>query len=305
MNLSKSRYTQGVTCKKYLWLSCYKKEEAEDLSNDNIFANGNEVGDLARGLFGDYVLINYNDDYSKMILDTKKALENKVNIICEASFSYDGNFCSVDILKNDNDGVEIYEVKSSTQLKDIYIEDISYQIWVLKKMGFNVKKSYIIHVNDKYIREKEFNINKYFVINEVNDKINLYIVESNIHGLKKVINGNYEPNIDLSISCTSPYDCPFFKYCIRNLVKPNIFDVGWRVSFNKKLDCYYHGIISYMDILNKTNLGNKASNAYLSLSNLDKKKESKLRKKMLKYCELDTYAMVKIFEKLKEVIEKE
>ena len=30
MNLSKSRYTQGVTCEKKLWLSCYKPDEAED-----------------------------------------------------------------------------------------------------------------------------------------------------------------------------------------------------------------------------------------------------------------------------------
>ena len=30
MNLSKSRYTQGVICPKKLWLSCYKIEEAED-----------------------------------------------------------------------------------------------------------------------------------------------------------------------------------------------------------------------------------------------------------------------------------
>ena len=28
MNLSKSRYTQGITCSKKLWLSCYKEEEA-------------------------------------------------------------------------------------------------------------------------------------------------------------------------------------------------------------------------------------------------------------------------------------
>ncbi len=258
MNLSKSKYTKGVTCKKYLWLSCYKKEEAEDLGNDAVFTNGNRVGDLARGLFGDYVLINYNENYSQMILDTEKELHNKPNIICEASFSYDGNFCSVDILKNDNDGVIIYEVKSSTHLKDIYLEDVSYQTWLLTKLGLKVKKSYVIHVNDKYIREEEFDINKYFVINDVTDKINLDMVEVNVKELKKVINSNNEPSIDLSTVCIEPYDCPFFKYCTRSLVKPNIFDVGWRTSFNKKLECYYNGIISYEDVLNKSNLGEKA-----------------------------------------------
>ena len=48
--------------------------------------------------------------------------------------------------------------------------------------------------------------------------------------------------------------------------------------------------------------GDEASNAYLSLSSLSKKDEERLRTNMLKYCNLDTYAMVKIYNKLKEDI---
>ena len=40
--------------------------------------------------------------------------------ITEASFCYKDNFCSVDILRKINDSYEIYEVKSSTEIKDIY-----------------------------------------------------------------------------------------------------------------------------------------------------------------------------------------
>ena len=43
MNLSKSRYTLGVTCPKYLWLSCYKKEEATDLDNDGSTDNSEVI----------------------------------------------------------------------------------------------------------------------------------------------------------------------------------------------------------------------------------------------------------------------
>ena len=109
------------------------------MGNESIFNNGTKIGELARSLFGDYVLIDFTTDFSKMLDDTQKQLENKPNIVCEASFSYDNNFCSVDILKNDIDGVEIYEVKSSTVVKDIYIDDVAYQTWVLKKCGLNVK----------------------------------------------------------------------------------------------------------------------------------------------------------------------
>ena len=51
--------------------------------------------------------------------------------------------------------------------------------------------------------------------------------------------------------------------------------------------------------LDQVHKGDEASNAYLSLKDLPKKEQDKLRHNLLKYCELDTYAMVKIYEKLK------
>ena len=258
MNLSKSRYTEGITCGKKLWLSCYKKEEAEDMGNGSILDNGTKVGELARSLFGDYVLVEFDTNYQKMLDETKKYIDNKENIICEASFSYDNNFCSVDILKNDNDGVEIYEVKSSTEISNIYIDDISYQTWVLKKSGLNVKKSYIVYINNKYIKNGEFDIHKFFNIEDVSELIDLDKVEKNIKELKQIVNNKQEPNIDLSISCHKPYDCPFFNYCTKSLPTPNVFNIGWNLHFDKKIDMYKRNHITYDDILNKEVLNDKA-----------------------------------------------
>ena len=81
------------------------------------------------------ILVDYNKNVDSMINETNKNIKNAPNIVCEASFNYNGNFCSVDILKNDKDGVEIYEVKSSTEIRGIHIDDISYQTWILKKCG--------------------------------------------------------------------------------------------------------------------------------------------------------------------------
>ena len=260
-NLSKSRYTQGIRCPKCLWLSIYKKEEGIE-SSESILENGQEVGDLARHLFGDdHKLIEFNYDSKIMIDETNKYLDNKPNIICEASFSYDGNFCSVDILKNDKDGVEIYEVKSSTKITNIYIDDISYQTWVLKKCGLNVKKSYLVYVNNEYVKQGNLDINKYFKIEDVSNMIDLNKVEENIPKLKEIIS-NDEPNIDISLSCVKSKDiafaCPFFKYCTRNLPTPNVFDIGWGTRFNKKLEMYNMGKITYEDILTFGGMNPKA-----------------------------------------------
>ena len=258
MNLSKSRYTQGVTCEKMLWLSCYKKEEAEGTGNDTVLDNGTKVGELARSLFGKYILINYDTNYQKMIDETKYYLDKKTSIICEASFSYNGNFCSVDILCNDIDGVSIYEVKSSTEISDIYLDDIAYQTWVLKKNKLNVKKSCIVYINNHYVKNGELKINELFNIKDVSNLLDLDKVEEKVNSLKKIINQKDEPNIDLSMACHKNDGCPFFKYCTKHLPKPNVFDLGWNVHFNKKIAMYKNNHLTFEDIYNNEKVNEKA-----------------------------------------------
>ena len=271
MSLSKSRYTSGIRCEKLLWLDCYHRELANDLNNSSVLENGNEVGNLARGLFGEYTLIDFNKGLDSMILDTKKLLNDKPNIICEASFCYDGNFCSIDILKNDKDGVEIFEVKSSTEIKDIYIDDISYQTWVLKKCGLNIKKSCIVYVNSQYVKSGKFDIKKYFKIKDVSDIIRVNVFDNTIR-FKNILDNTCEPNIDLSKSCHNPYDCPYFQYCTRDLPRPNVFDVGCSVRFSSKLDKYYNNLITYHDILDSGGFNDRACEQMLfEINNLPPK----------------------------------
>ena len=82
---------------------------------------GNEVGNLAKGLFGDYVEVTAYDgdkpDLSEMIACTQIEMDKGTPILCEASFSYNGLYCAVDILKKEDAGWAIYEVKSSAKHK--------------------------------------------------------------------------------------------------------------------------------------------------------------------------------------------
>ena len=47
--------------------------------------------------------------------------------------------------------------------------------------------------------------------------------------------------------------------------------------------------------------GSEAMNAFSNMGKLNIEERRKLRYNLLKYCELDTFAMVKIWEKLKEI----
>ena len=61
LHLSKSKYCNAVQCPKMLWLKKNKPEEFDDsVMNQVILDNGSEVGDLAMGLFGEYVEVPFD-----------------------------------------------------------------------------------------------------------------------------------------------------------------------------------------------------------------------------------------------------
>ena len=126
---SKSKFVLFHSCKKRLWLEKYKQEEKEDISNEQVLTQGNNVGDLAMNLFGSYYLAETdNNDLRVQVENTKKAIERKEEVICEAAFFYNNNYCAVDILKRNDDGsYSIYEVKSTTGVEKHYLYDLAYQ----------------------------------------------------------------------------------------------------------------------------------------------------------------------------------
>ena len=253
--LSKSRYCKAVQCKKIIWLKKYKPEYAIQKAKDTVLNNGTAVGQLAKGLFGKYEDIEFNEKLDIMIKQTQELLNNKPNIITEASFNYNNNFCSVDILKNNLDGIEIYEVKSSTEISDIYLDDVAYQYYILNNLGFNIKKACIVYINNKYIRQEELDLNKLFNIEDVTEiaKSKQQEIKNNIYELNKYMEENKEnePKDDIGIKCFKPYECEFWEYCTRNLPKPNVFDIKGGMHLDKKFEKYYEGKISFEDLQNE------------------------------------------------------
>ena len=270
-SLSKSRYCSAVQCPKMLWLRKNKPEEFDDsVMNEAVLTTGNEVGDLAMGLFGDFVEVPYGD-LGEMIRITEELIIKKTSIICEASFSYEGLFCSVDILKNHgNKRVDLYEVKSSTEAKGIYADDISYQYYVLTKLGFKVTRACLVHVNNKYVRLGELDLNELFTIEDytAEAKRNLKNVEANIDYFRQYMLNQKEPNDDIGPHCFNPYECGFFRHCTKNLPKPNVFDLK-RSQRGTQFKLYNQGIISFEDLDASGKLGtNPAMQVRYELENL-------------------------------------
>ena len=252
MSLSKSKYCMAVQCDKMLWLDKNKPDKRTPSHNDSVLENGIKVGILARSLFDNRVDIEFNNDLSVMINDTIIALsQDKVNV-SEASFDYNGNFCSVDILKKDGDEYEIYEVKSSTDVDDIYVDDVSYQYYVLNGLGMKVRKCYVIYINNKYVRQGKLDLTELFNIKDVTEDViaRQKSVQKKITEVNEYMQREGEEIKDLGIYCFRPYECPYFQYCSSHLVKNNIFDLKG-MNVKTKLDLYRKGLYRFKDLLNE------------------------------------------------------
>jgi len=251
LNLSKSKYCMAIQCPKMLWMKKNMPEEFDESAlNQSALDNGNMVGDLAMGLLGDYVEVPFSKNLSEMIDKTAELIADGTPIICEASFDYNGAFCSVDILKNNGDKVvELYEVKSSTSLSDIYLEDVAYQCYVLKMNGYKVTRACVVYLNNQYIRHGALDIQQLFHIEDVTTTVfdKIASVPENIKRFEKYMEQTSEPADDISPRCFDPYDCGFWGYCTRKLPKPNVFDVAGLLK-RKKFECYYDNIISFEDL---------------------------------------------------------
>ena len=253
INLSKSKYCRAKQCDKILWLDKNKPDVAVQTTSDSIFKTGIKVGELAKKYFGEFINIEYNHgDLSRMIVETEAYLQNVPNVITEASFNYKNNFCSVDILKNDIDGLEIYEVKSTTEVKDINLDDVAYQVYVLNGLGYKIKSVNIMFLNDKYLRQGKLDLNQLFNIQDVTnvafskqEEIQRKILEIN-----EYMQCQEEPNRKIGMQCFKPYPCAYWNYCTRNLPKKNVFSISGMMT-KKKLELYNKGIFRYEDLINE------------------------------------------------------
>ena len=262
-NFSKSKYCGLWQCPKIAWLRKYMPDEITvDSSVLSRMEAGNIVGDLAMGLFGDFVEVTaYNGeniDLAKMIENTKAEIEKGTPVICEASFDYNGLYCAVDILKKEKDGWAIYEVKSSThEDKQVYAADVAYQKYVLENCGVNVTGTYLVCINNEYIFDGTLDIHKLFKIADISESVffESATIKTNLNVAEMILKSEEEPPIDLSTACKNPYMCSFWKYCSRHIPSPSVFDL-YRMNFSKKIDYYRKGKIRYEDLINEPKITN-------------------------------------------------
>jgi hypothetical protein len=225
--LSKSKFLNGIQCPRLLWASIHKKEMLPefDITTLNNFKQGNEVGELAKKLFPEGIDIP-TENFSQNIQLSKEAL-TKNKPLFEPAIMIEQLYSRADVLDPVGDEWDIIEVKSGTKVKDVNVWDVAFQKHVYEKAGLKIRKCFLMHINNKYVRKGELNIEELFVKQDITKEVEerLKEVPEKISEMFDILNYSELPENVIGKHCDDPYGCPLKDDCWSFLPEGHVFQL--------------------------------------------------------------------------------
>jgi hypothetical protein len=212
----------GWQCRKRLWLEIHDPEKAVTTpSAERAFAIGHRVGDAARQLFPDGVLIGPEDpdempDLSAALRETQEHLTAPGPLtLFEATVEHEGVLVRCDVLVRDADGrIRLVEVKASTKVKPVNHIDCAVQGWVLEGNGLRPDRIELAHIDNRFVYPGGGDYTGLFAFEDLTARVVPVFanVPDWLETYRKLLAGP-EPDIDIGPQCRNPWDCPFIPHC--------------------------------------------------------------------------------------------
>jgi Domain of unknown function(DUF2779) len=226
VRISKSKFVSGVQCLKRLYWQVHQPELAAEPDADRaaIMAQGHEVGRLAHQLFPGGVEVSYDSGLDDAIRTSRELVANpEVSAIFEGTFEHGGVLVRVDILQRRRDGRwRLIEVKSATDLKEYYLDDLSIQSHVVSRCGLDLASVCLAHVNRDYIFDGgSIDARRFFRIKNLTRRIASLRpkLRFQLRSEFRILAMPKAPDLSPGKHCTDPVTCEFFDQC--NLPRPD------------------------------------------------------------------------------------
>ena len=242
---------RGYRCQKSIYLTIHQPELEAKITPEQqaLFDQGNAVGEEARKRFPGGVLVDNKPwDFVGSMKRTKELVDLKTNVIFEAAFSYQGCYARTDILQfnPENQRWKIFEVKSSTKVKDEQIDDAALQAWIFAKSGLLIDKIHIMYLNNQC---RYPDLENLFITQEITDKVReIYpTILPKVTEIYQTLQNPVVPAVDIGEHCSEPNECGFKVHCWKekNIPEFSIFDLPQ--IRGRKLDLYKKRILTLDD----------------------------------------------------------
>ena len=184
MTLSKSDYMLYLRHPAWLWLKKHDKSKLPptDDALQAMFDDGHEFERYAEVLFPNAVKVGFSfeeNNYGSMPRRTKEVIDSGAEIILQGRLEPGEITCIFDAIKKVGEyEYDLYEIKSSTEVKEDHLFDLAFQTIVLEQAGLKIRKAFVIHVNNKYERLGEIDIKQLVAETEVTEEVKNKIEET-------------------------------------------------------------------------------------------------------------------------------
>lgn len=227
--LSKSKFLSGLQCHKRLYLEVHHPSLATkpDAATQAMFDMGTEVGELARSRFPGGVLVTagYRQTEAALAQTAELIRDLTVPAIFEAAFLYGGVLIRADILERvlttegQLSGWRLIEVKSSTKVKDVHLEDLAVQSEVILGAGLTLVSVGLMHINTRYLyRDGAIDLTALFAIQDLSEAVaqRRAAVPERLATMNRILLQTQPPDIEPDRHCHTPYECPFWEHCTKD-----------------------------------------------------------------------------------------
>ena len=219
--LSKSKYLAGLQCHKRLYLEKHAPSLATppDAGARARLEQGTDVGVLARDRFpgGRLVAAGPKQRAEALQRTAELVAAPDVPAIFEGAFEFEQTLVRVDILARvagaPRPSFRLIEVKSSTRRKDLHVQDVAVQVYVLRSAGIEISSCGIFLINTGYeYPGGPLDVERLFVWDDLTA---LPFVAESLAAQRAMLRVSTPPAIEPDAHCHTPYECPFWAHCTK------------------------------------------------------------------------------------------
>ncbi|WP_193211153.1 DUF2779 domain-containing protein [Luteolibacter marinus] len=222
--LSKSKIIAYRQCPRRLWLELHRPELKDDNGNQAVFAIGNQVGEVARGIYDaagkgeliDIEAMGWDAAYER----TASWLAGEQAPLFEAALRIPGALALADVMLSDGGGSwRMIEVKSTASVKDYQRDDIAIQAYVAKQAGVPLSSVSLAHIDTSFVYQGDGDYRG--LLFEVDLSGEAFARETEVAGwiaeAQEVAALPEEPEVEPGPQCWDPFECGFCAHCHRDL----------------------------------------------------------------------------------------
>ena len=226
--LSKSTYLRGKQCHLHLWRHFHAPDLAAPVNEAQqlVFDTGHKVGELACQRYpGGHLIAHDHEHVDEALEETQQVIDTgTAPALFEAAFEHEHVLVRADVLERLPDGGwRLVEVKSTTQLKDVLVQDVAVQLWVLRGLGLDVREAAVLTLNRDYVYDGvRLDVHALFKPRPVLDEAAALLegIGEEAREMRAMVTRSEAPVVATGKHCTSPYPCPYYAHCTHGLAHP-------------------------------------------------------------------------------------